>query len=152
MTAVEKIPSVTSMTTRVETPEGILTLACAVSLLLFFGKYLLAFFNRDPEVVETGYIRLMMVMLSHTFSLFYEVMAGYLRGFGISTLPAVLTMIGVCGIRIAWIQLIFPQYQTFRSIMTAYPISLSATALMIFIAVLVCHPALRHQKILEEKA
>lgn len=30
----------------------------------------------------------MMVMLSHTFSLFYEVMAGYLRGFGISTLPA----------------------------------------------------------------
>ncbi len=132
--------------------EGILMLACAVSLLLFFGKYLLAFFNRDPEVVKTGYIRLMMVMLSHTFSLFYEVMAGYLRGFGISTLPAVLTMIGVCGIRIAWIQLIFPQYQTFRSIMTAYPISLSATALMIFIAVLVCHPALRHQKILEEKA
>ena len=132
--------------------EGILTLACAVSLILFFGKYLLAFFNRDPEVVETGYIRLMMVMLSHTFSLFYEVMAGYLRGFGISTLPAVLTMIGVCGIRIAWIQLIFPQYQTFRSIMTAYPVSLSATAMMIFIAVLVRHPALRHQKILEEKA
>lgn len=132
--------------------EGIVTLAFAISLILFFGKYLLAFFNRAPEVVETGYIRLMMVMLSHTFSLFYEVMAGYLRGFGISTLPAVLTTVGVCGVRIAWIRLIFPQYQTFRSIMTAYPVSLSATALMIFVALLVCHPALRRKKIQEVKS
>lgn len=63
--------------------EGIVTLSLAVALILLFGKTLLAFFNRDPEVVETRHIRLMMVMLSHTFSLFYEVMAGYLRGFGI---------------------------------------------------------------------
>lgn len=62
--------------------EGIVTLSLAVALILLFGKTLLAFFNRDPEVVETRHIRLMMVMLSHTFSLFYEVMAGYLRGFG----------------------------------------------------------------------
>ena len=132
--------------------EGIVTLIFAISLILFFGKYLLAFFNRDPEVVETGYIRLMMVMLSHTFSLFYEVMAGYLRGFGISTLPAVLTTIGVCGVRIAWIRLVFPWYQTFRSIMTAYPLSLSATAMIIFAALLICHPALRRKKIQEEKS
>ena len=132
--------------------EGIATLIFAISLILFFGKYLLAFFNRDPEVVETGYIRLMMVMLSHTFSLFYEVMAGYLRGFGISTLPAVLTTIGVCGVRIAWIRLVFPWYQTFRSIMTAYPLSLSVTAMIIFAALLICHPALRRKKIQEEKS
>ena len=42
--------------------EGIVTLTFSVSLLLLFGKYLLAFFNREPEVVETGYIRLMMVI------------------------------------------------------------------------------------------
>lgn len=53
--------------------EGIVTLSLAVALILLFGKTLLAFFNRDPEVVETRHIRLMMVMLSHTFSLFYEV-------------------------------------------------------------------------------
>lgn len=117
----------------------------------FVRKTLLAFFNRDPEVVETGYIRLMMVMLSHTFSLFYEVMAGYLRGFGISTLPAVLTIAGVCGVRIAWIELVFPKYLTFRSIMTAYPISLSATALMILTALLICHPAARGSKANKEQ-
>lgn len=131
--------------------EGIVTLSLAVALILLFGKTLLAFFNRDPEVVETGYIRLMMVMLSHTFCLFYEVMAGYLRGFGISTLPAVLTIAGVCGVRIAWIELVFPKYLTFRSIMTAYPISLSATALMILTALLICHLAARGSKANKEQ-
>ena len=55
----------------------------------------------------------------------YEVMSGYLRGFGISLPPALLTMLGVCGVRIAWIQGVFPQSRTFKTIMTAYPISLS---------------------------
>ena len=123
--------------------EGILALGAAITLLLSFGKPLLALFNDDPAVIETGYIRLMMVMLSHSFSLLYEVMSGYLRGFGISLTPAMLTMLGVCGVRIAWIQLVFPQSRTFRTIMTAYPVSLSITTLLIFIALLCCHPARR---------
>ena len=68
--------------------EGILVLAVAIATILFFGKSLLAIFSSDPEVVATGYIRLMMVVLSHSFSLLYDVMSGYLRGFGISLVPA----------------------------------------------------------------
>lgn len=123
--------------------QGAAALALAVSAILFFGKSLLAVFNSDPEVVETGYIRLMMIMPAHFFSLLYEVMSGYLRGFGISFVPALLTTLGVCGIRIAWIQFVFPQSPTFRTIMTVYPVSLSATALLIFIALLCYHPARR---------
>ncbi len=123
--------------------EGVIVLAVVIAAILFFGKSLLSIFNSDPEVVETGYIRLVMVMLSHSFSLLYEVMSGYLRGFGISLAPAILTTLGVCGIRIAWIRLVFPQSRTFRTIMTAYPISLSATALLIFIALLCYHPSKR---------
>lgn len=123
--------------------EGVVTLAAAIAVILFFGKPLLAVFNRDPEVIATGYVRLMMVMLSHSFSLLYEVMSGYLRGFGISLTPAVLTMIGVCGVRIGWIRLVFPHSRTFRTIMTAYPLSLSVTALLIFLALLWAHPSRR---------
>ena len=89
-------------------------------------------------MVETSFIRLMMVMLSHSLCLMYEVMSGYLRGFGISLPPALLTMLGVCGVRIAWIQGVFPQ-----TIMTAYPISLSTTALLVLIALLYYHPSRR---------
>jgi len=123
--------------------EGAVVLGAAISVILIFGKPMLSIFNSEPAVVETGYIRLVMLMLSHSFSLLYEVMSGYLRGFGISLTPAILTMFGVCGVRIAWIQFVFPQNQTFQTIMTAYPISLSATALLIFISLIIYRPSKR---------
>ena len=123
--------------------EGLVTLAAAIALILSFGKPLLSIFTNDPEVVATGYIRLMMVTLSHTFSLLYEVMSGYLRGFGISLTPAILTMVGVCGIRIAWIQFVFPMSRTFRTIMTVYPVSLCTTMLLLLAAVLIYRPSRR---------
>ena len=121
--------------------EGIIALLMGIGLILFFGKKLLAIFNSNPEVISTGYIRLMMVMLSHFLSLIYEVMSGYLRGFGISLPPALLTIFGVCVIRIAWIQLVFPHSRTFRTIMTAYPISLFVTMLLIFCALMYFRPS-----------
>lgn len=57
--------------------------------------------------------------------------------------PAILTTLGICGVRIAWIQFVFPTSQTFETIMAAYPLSLSITALLIFIALMVCRPSRR---------
>lgn len=96
-------------------------------------------------MIAFGYTRLMFVMLSHAFSFFYEVMSGYLRGFGISLVPAILTTVGVCGVRIGWIKFVFPHSETFRTIMTAFPVSLSVTALMILIALLCYHPSRQKQ-------
>ena len=123
--------------------EGIAVLAVAVSTILFFGKPLLSIFNRDPQVIETGYLRLMMVMLSHGMCLAYDVISGYLRGFGISLVPAILTMLGVCGIRIAWVEFVFPQSATFRTLMTVYPVSLTTTALLMTAALLIYRPTKR---------
>lgn len=123
--------------------EGLAALVAAIAILLFFGKPLLSIFNNDPEVVETGYIRLMYVMFSHIFNLLYNVMSGYLRGFSISLAPAILTMLGVCGVRIAWIHYVFPLSPTFKTIMIAYPVSLGITVLMISAAVLYYRPSKR---------
>ena len=124
--------------------EGIVSLGIAITLILLFGKSLLAVFNSDPQVVDTGYIRLMMLMTAHVFSLCYEVQAGYLRGFGISLPPAVLTMLGICGVRLSWLHWIFPRHRTFLSIMLAFPISLAATAFLMLIAVLCFRPSRRY--------
>lgn len=123
--------------------EGIVSLLAAIALILPFGKTLLAFFNNDPQVVEVGYIRLVLLMTAHLFSLCYELLSGYLRGFGISLPPALLTMLGVCGVRLSWIHWVFPRYRTFASIMVAFPISLAATALLMLLAVLCFHPSRR---------
>lgn len=126
--------------------EGMILLLAAVILILFFGKTLLAIFNNDPEVVSIGYIRLILIMLSHSFSLLYEIMAGYLRGFSISLAPAILAIVGVCGVRILWINTVFPQVHTFQSIMTAYPVSLAITTLFMFIALLYYRPTCKFSK------
>lgn len=126
--------------------EGGITLGTAAVLVLVFGKSLLAIFNKDPEVIEIGYIRLMLIQLSHLLSLLYEVMSGYMRGFGISVAPAVLTMLGVCGVRLCWIHWVVPISPTFKTIMIVYPVSLATTAVLIFISLLCAHPSRKRLK------
>ena len=131
--------------------EDIIASAIAIVIVLLTGKYLLAIFNNDPQVIEIGYSRLLILFGSYIFSLTYEILSGYLRGFGISLVPAILTLFGVCGVRIVWINTVFPLHHTFRSIMLVYQISLATTAVLIFIALLVYRPARRfaaaHSKI-----
>lgn len=123
--------------------EDAIATAAAIAIVLLVGKNILSVFNSDPQVIEIGYTRLKMVFTAYTFSMLYEVMSGYLRGFGISLVPAVLTTVGVCGVRILWINLVFPQNPTFPTILSAYPISLSVTAFLIFIALVCYRPAKR---------
>ena len=132
--------------------EDAVSLGATVALVLLTGRFLLSIFNNDPQVVALGYDRLKIVFFAYIFSLLYEVMSGYLRGFGISLVPAALTALGVCGIRIAWIHFAFPQHPTLQTIMTSYPVSLSATALMIFIALLCYRPARKHAAMEREPA
>lgn len=121
--------------------EDLIATAAVIAVVLMSGKTLLSIFNNDPQVVDIGYTRLVIVFSAYIFSMLYENMSGYLRGFGISLVPAILTIIGVCGVRVFWISFVFPAYKTFKIIMLAYPISLSATALLIFLAVMKYRPS-----------
>ena len=123
--------------------EDALASGVAILLVLCSGHFLLSLFNRDPEVIALGYTRLMTVFTAYFFSMLYEVMSGYLRGFGISLVPALLTMLGVCGARILWIATAFPRSRTFQTILLAYPLSLAATAVLILLALLIYHPSRR---------
>ena len=124
--------------------EDFIASAAAIGIVLLTGRFLLSIFNSDLEVIEIGYTRLIILFSAYVFSMLYEVLSGYMRGFGISLVPAILTTIGVCGIRIFWINFVFPQNPTFTTIMTVYPISLSSTALLIGIALICYRPAHRY--------
>ena len=124
--------------------EGFIATASAVALILLFGHQILSVFNPNPEVIKIGYDRLVIIFTAYFFSLSYEVMSGYMRGFGISLPPALLTILGICGVRITWIRFIFPKNPTFRCIMTVYPVSLALTSLLILIALLCTRPAKKH--------
>lgn len=128
------------------TLECILSLGLCVSLILVFGRQILSLFTRDTAVIETGYIRLVLILFSYAFSLLYDGTAGYLRGFGISFTPALLTTLGVCGVRIFWVYAVFPANPTFMTIMAVYPVSLSVTAVLMLCAMLCLRPARRAEQ------
>ena len=125
--------------------EGIVIEGLMVSFLLFFGRDLIAVFKPgNPELVEIGYVRVMFITTAHLLSLFYDVMSGYMRGYGISVSPALVTMCCICGIRIIWIYTVFEQFRSFTSIMAVYPLSLGVNALAIFILLLIKRPAKKY--------
>mgnify|MGYP004578591743 CR=1 FL=1 len=123
--------------------EDLIASGAAIALVVLTRKPLLAIFNNDPEVISIGYTRLVIFFATYTFAMLYEMMSGYLRGFGLSLVPAILTTVGVCGIRTARIPIMFPKAPTFQTIMTAYPVSLSVTTLLVFIALLCYRPSRR---------
>ena len=131
--------------------EDFITSAAAVALVLGSGKFLLSLFNNDPQVIALGYTRLVIIFTAYLFSMLYDVMSGYLRGFGISFVPALLTTIGVCGTRIFWVYTVFPRHQNFHTLMMVYPVSLSITALLIFIALMVYRPAKHYETLRKAK-
>lgn len=123
--------------------EDAIASGTAIFIVLITGKFLLSIFNNNPEVIEIGYTRLVIIFIAYIFSMLYEVMSGYLRGFGFSLVPAILTTVGVCVLRIIWINTVFPANRTFVTIMTAYPVSLATTAVLIFIALMIYRPSKR---------
>lgn len=132
--------------------EDAIASGTAILIVLITGKFLLSIFNNNPEVIEIGYTRLVIIFIAYIFSMLYEVMSGYLRGFGFSLVPAILTTVGVCVLRIIWINTVFPAKRTFVTIMTAYPVSLSTTAVLIFIALIIYRPSKRFANKGKEKA
>ena len=128
--------------------EDLVFTMLSIALTLLFGRQMLGLFNPDEAVVSTGYTRLLWVFSAYAFSMLYENIAGYLRGFGISLVPSLLTVLGVCGVRVAWIYTVFQHERTFPSILAAYPASMAATAVLLIIAVLILKPSEKDAQII----
>ncbi|MBB5183069.1 MATE family efflux transporter [Catenisphaera adipataccumulans] len=97
-------------------------------ILLTFGKPLLGLFNEDPVVVQYGYIRLQYLVGGELLDVIMEVLSGAMRGYGRSLEPAVVTVLGVCGVRIAWVLTVFARSHDYGTLMSVYPLSWAVTA------------------------
>ena len=97
-------------------------------------------FSGDSAVVEAACVRIMLILLFEPICGCYETPAGVLRGTGHSTLPAVITIVGTCFLRIIWIFTVFAYQDTLESLFVVFPISWVVTILLMTGSFLICHP------------
>lgn len=118
---------------RISLGQALVGCGLIIVALLLPGKYLLGIFNSDPIVAEYGIIRMTYILAFEFLNAFMEVFSGALRGHGYSLAPALITLFGVCGVRILWVLTYFQSHHTFDVLMSVYPISWAVTAAVIFI-------------------
>ncbi len=124
--------------------QSAIATAIACCLILFFSKTLLGLFTSDPEVIALATLRLRYIFFAYTFSFLQDVLSGYLRGFGMSIIPACCAVVCICGVRLLWIFTVFQRYPSFATIMTAYPLSLGITAVAMVIITIIVNPTKRY--------
>jgi len=75
-----------------------------------------------------------------------DVLASSLRGLGYSVLPMVVSLVGVCVLRLVWIATIFQLNRTPFMLYISYPISWALTALVHLACLLVVRWHLRQKQ------
>ncbi len=99
-------------------------------LVCAFGRPLLSIYITDSaEAIDYGLLRMLCLCLPYFLCGIMDVSTGALRGMGASTVPMIISVLGVCGIRIGWIATIFqvPQFHTPMWLYLSYPISWAVT-------------------------
>lgn len=113
-----------------------------------FGPTLLSLYITDSaEAISFGMLRLRMICMTYFICGLMDVSTGALRGLGESFIPMVISVLGVCGIRIGWIYSIFqiPQFHTPQSLYISYPISWAITFLFQMVAFTFVYRRLRRE-------
>ncbi len=92
---------------------------------VFFGKTLLSFYTKSPEVMEVGMRRIGIICRIYALCGIMDVLVGSLRGMGYASLPTVVSLVGACGLRLFWIFTFFrlERFHSLESLYLTYPVS-----------------------------
>ena len=96
----------------------------------WFGPKLLSIYITDSaEAISCGMLRLSFVCLPYFLCGLMDVSTGALRGMGASVEPMIISVLGICGLRILWICTVFqiPALHTPQCLFASYPISWAIT-------------------------
>ena len=105
-------------------------------VMVVFRAPLLGIFTTDRQVLEIGFM--MILILTPFYAVFtpVEVLSGALRGIGDVMIPTIITICGVCVLRIIWVMTAVPVRHEVSTIMVGYPVTwlLSGIAFIVYYA------------------
>ncbi|MBR5561010.1 MAG: MATE family efflux transporter [Clostridia bacterium] len=105
-----------------------------MSVLIFtIGRPMLGMFTDDPHVVEIGMSIIRLIVPMWITYLCIEILSGAMRGAGDSLVPTLLTLVGVCMVRIFWVTVIVPMRHELSTLIFSYPLTWSITSVLFIV-------------------
>ncbi len=105
-----------------------------MSLVLYFGGSLFyRLFTPDEAVIDEGMKILRLLVPTYVTYISIEILSGAVRGAGDSLIPTLMTLFGVCLLRVAWLAVALPQWPTMTTVLLAYPITWVITSLLFIV-------------------
>ena len=112
-----------------------LAMSAGATLLLSFiliavARPLLELFSDDAQVIEIGLSIVRLIVPTYITYIFIEVLSGAMRGAGDSLIPTIMTLTGVCLLRLFWVMVIVPAHHELNVLLLSYPITWIVTSAM----------------------
>ena len=123
---------------------------CSVVFTLF-RLPLSHIYSNDPEAIFYCAERILKVELVQFLVNSYEITSGVLRGLGYSLMPAVITLVGSCGLRLVWISTVFQKFRSYDSIIAVYPVSWTVTGIAMILAYAIIWKKISNSRLTAEK-
>ncbi len=99
-----------------------------------FAEPLLSIYITDsPAAIAYGIERLAMVAAPYCLCALMDISIGALRGLGYSAQSMIISILGICGVRILWIYTVFQQFHTPRVLYLSYIVTWTLTFIFQFI-------------------
>lgn len=92
---------------------------------IFAPQLLGIYITDDPSAIQIGVTRMTYICLPYFVCGIMEILVGAVRGTGASIAPMLISILGVCGIRIVWVLTVFkaPAFHSLDSLYFSYIIS-----------------------------
>lgn len=109
-------------------------MAAVLSVLLFIFAYpLMSVFTPDGEVLRIGVDMVRFLVPTYITYVLVELLAGAIRGAGQALAPTVITLFGVCALRLVWLLIAVPIHNTVYMVELSYPITWTVTSVSLAI-------------------
>jgi Na+-driven multidrug efflux pump len=121
-----------------------IALICLVALVVagaetLFLTPLLKMFTHDLPTILMAKERFFAIVPWYFICGYMEISVGCMRGLNFYTVPMIVTVLGVCGLRILWVSTIYAFMPSIMTLYVSYPVSWATTALVqtiLFFAIL----------------
>ena len=122
-------------------------------LIFLFARPLLGIYLPDtPDAVKYGIIRMSVTTVTYFTCGWMDTLVGCSRGMGNTLIPMIVSIVGVCGIRISWIYTVFAAMHDLTVLYLSYTASWVITALLqLLLCLYIKRQLLRRENLIRKK-